>query len=388
MIYLHRPKLQKNTIINCEKVLHSNWISSGGNYIDKFENKMSKIVGRKYAVSFSNCTSALQISLRLSGANKNTDVLLPSTSFIATANSILYNNSNPFFLDIASDLNLDVQKALNFLDKKTFQKKNITYNKITKRKISSLLIVHVFGNPINEIDKLKKKCKEKNIYLIEDCAESLGSYYFKKNKKIHTGAHGDISCFSFNGNKIVTAGSGGMLCTNNKTLYEKAKYLSSTAKDNNYDFTHNDLGYNYRLSNINACIGFYELSNYKKILKKKKLIHSIYKNEFKNEKNIELININYPRISSNFWLNVIRIKKTKDLKKSFMKFSYENFFETRSVWKLLYLQKHLKNFNSQECKKSKSFIKNCFCLPSGLDINKKKIVKISNNIKFFLRKIN
>ena len=387
MIYLHRPKLQKKTIFNCEKVLHSNWISTGGDYINKFETKMKKIVGRKHAVSFSNCTSALQVSLRLTGANMNTDVLLTSTSFIATANSILYNNSNPFFLDISKDLNLDVEKAINFLDEKTFQKKNFTYNKITQRKISSLLIVHVFGNPLRQIDKLKKKCKEKNIYLIEDCAESLGSYYIKNDKKIHTGSHGDISCFSFNGNKIITAGSGGMLCTNNKFIYQKAKYLSTTAKDRNYDFTHNNLGYNYRLSNINACIGFYEIYNLKEILKKKEYIYNIYKDQFKNEERIELINFQHESILNNFWLNVIRIKNSKNIMNSFMNFSKKNSFETRAVWKLLYLQKHLNNFNSSECKKSKVFVKNCFCLPSGLEINKKNIEKICSKIKIFLKKI-
>ena len=143
--------------------------------------KIKKLVGTKFSVSFSNCTSALQIALNLCNADKKSDVLVPSTSFIATANSILYNNSNPFFLDIAQNLNLDVIKAINFLDKQTYQKNNCTYNKITKRRISCLLIVHVFGTPLENIDKLKKKCKEKKIFLIEDCAESLGSYYLKKN---------------------------------------------------------------------------------------------------------------------------------------------------------------------------------------------------------------
>ena len=387
MIYLHRPKLQKKTITECHKVLQTNWISSGGSYIKKFENSVKKIVKTNYAVPFLNCTSALQISLFLCGANKKTEILVPSTSFIGTANSILYNNSNPFFLDVADDLNLDVNKALKFLDNKTFKKKNLTFNKITKKRIACILIVHVFGNPLNDIDKLKKKCKELNIFLIEDCAESLGSYYLKKGKKIHTGVHGDISCFSFNGNKIVTAGSGGMLCTNNKIFEKGARYLSTTAKDNFYDFTHNSLGYNFSISNINACIGFNELKELDIILKKKKIIHNLYRKSLEKFSNIELIGHDIKNKESNYWLNVIKIKNKKNLNKDFMNFSKRNNFETRAVWKLLYAQKHLKKFNSSNCTKSKNFIKNCFCLPSGLELKKKNILKISNDIKNFLNSI-
>ncbi len=387
MIYLHRPKLQKKTISECSKVLATNWISSGGNYIDLFEKKIKKLVGTKFSVSFSNCTSALQIALKLCNADKKSDVLVPSTSFIATANSILYNNSNPFFLDIKQNLNLDVLKALDFLDKQTYNKNNCTYNKITKRKISCFLIVHVFGTPLENIDKLKKKCKEKKIFLIEDCAESLGSYYLKKNKKVHTGVFGDISCFSFNGNKLVTAGSGGMLCTNNKKISDKARYLSTTAKDNSYDFTHNNLGYNYRISNINACIGYNEIKNLDKILKKKLFIYKLYKNEFKNLDNIKIINSSNSSFKNNFWLIIIKINSKDNLIKKFKNFSEKNLFETRSVWKLLYLQNHLSKYNSSQCKKSKELIKNCFCLPTGLDLTRSDIKNISSKIKLFLKKI-
>lgn len=387
MIHLHRPKLQKKTIKECSEVLTTNWISTGGKYIQKFENDIKRIVGTKYAVSFTNCTSALQISLKLSGADKNTDVLVPSTSFIATANSILYNNSNPFFLDVSKDLNINVDKAIQFLDNKTYKKKNFTYNKITKRKISCLLIVHVFGSPISRIEKLKKKCVEKNIFLIEDCAESLGSYHLKKNKRLHTGYYGDISCFSFNGNKIVTAGSGGMLCTNNKNINDKAKYLSTTAKDIAYDFTHNNLGYNFRLSNINACIGHYEIKKLNQIIKKKNFIFNLYKKEFENEKKIEIIYPDIQNVKSNHWLNVIRIKSKFNLNKKFMIFSKKNSIETRAVWKLLYLQKHLKKFNSSQCINSKNYIRNCFCIPSGLELNKNDIKKISKKIRSFLKGI-
>ncbi len=387
MIYLHRPKLQKKTILECKKVLSSNWVSTGGSYISLFEKKIKKIVGTKFAVSFSNCTSALQIALKLCGANKSSDVLVTSNSFIATSNSILYNNSNPFFLDINKNLNLDVDKAINFLKTQTFKKKGFTYNKITKRKISCILIVHVFGNPLEKIQKLKNECKRKKIYLVEDCAESLGSYYIKNKKKIHTGAFGDIACFSFNGNKIITAGSGGMLCTNNKKISDEANYLSTTAKDDYYDFTHNNLGYNYRMSNINACIGYNEVKNLNKILKKKVFIYNEYKKAFKNLNNIEIINQNIPNYKSNYWLIVIKIHSKINLKKKFMNFSNKNFFETRSVWKLMFLQNYLKSFNHSECKNSKFFTNNCFCLPSGVDLTKSDIKKITKKIKLFLKNL-
>ncbi len=179
-----------------------------------------------------------------------------------------------------------------------------------------------------------------------------------------------------------------MLCTNSKILSDKARYLSTTAKDDYYDFTHNDLGYNFRISNINACIGYSELKNLNKILKKKLSIFKEYKNQLKNEKRIKLINYEDSSHQSNFWLIVVKFKSKIDLKKKFMQFSKKNFFETRSVWKLLYLQKFLKHFNSSECKSSKNLIKNCFCLPSGTDLKKSDVKKISNKIKIFIREQN
>ena len=387
MIYLHRPKLQKKTITECTKVLSTNWVSSGGDYLNQFKKKFSKIIGKKFSVPFSNCTGALQVALRICGANKKTDVLVTSNSFIATANAILYNNSNPFFLDIKKNLNLDVDKAIEFLDKQTYKKNNLTFNKITRRRICSILVVHIFGSPLDNMDKLKQKCKEKKIFLIEDCAESLGSYHLKKNKKIHTGFYGDISCYSFNGNKIITAGNGGMLSTNSKKIYDQATYLSTTAKDNQYDFTHNNLGYNYSMSNINACIGYHEIKNLKKILDKKKKIYDVYKNEFKKFDKIKILNSDNNNSKNNYWLIVIKILSKFDLKKKFMQFSKKNYFETRSVWKLLYLQKYLKNYDYSHCKNAKKNIKNCFCLPSGLDLTEFEIKKICKKIKYFSKNI-
>ena len=151
-----------------------------------------------------------------------------------------------------------------------------------------------------------------------------------------------------------------MLCTNNKKISDEARYLSMTAKDNSYDFTHNNLGYNYRISNINACIGYNEVRNLNNILKKKKFIYDSYKNELKNLDNIQILNSGNSSFESNFWLIIIKINSKVDLTKKFKNFSEKNFFETRSVWKLLYLQNHLRKYNSSQCKNLKNLLKIVF----------------------------
>ena len=378
MINLHRPLLQNSELKEVKKVIKSSWISSAGKNVKKFENNFSKFTGSNYAVSCINGTSALHLAILSCGIKKNTEILLPCVSFIATANVVIYHNCNPVFFDVDDNLNINIESVLDFLSTKTFIKKNKIYNKKTKKQISAIIIVHAFGSVCN-IKKLKRICKKYKIVIIEDSAASLGSLF---NYKKHTGTLGDVGCFSFNANKIITTGSGGMLITQNSKIANKAKHLSTQAKKNNYYFEHDEIGYNYRLPNILATIGICQLKRIKEILSKKKKINNFYKKVFMKNDFFKIISDD---TNSNNWINILKIQSNKKgLIKELLIYLNKNHIEIKPIWKLLHTQKKFKKFQTYKINKAYNLINSYVCLPSGLDLNNhdlKKVYYYINNFK-------
>ena len=303
---LYEPYLTKSDNFFIKKSIDEGWVSTAGKNIDKFEKKISDLVKVKYCLALNSGTSSLDISLKVLGVNSNHTVLVPSATFIAPINAILYNQAEPIFFDIDENLNINTSDVIKFLREETIKKGDLLISKKNKKIIKAIIIVHVFGKPA-DIFALKEICKLNNIKLIEDASESLGSYYIKNKNKIHTGIIGDIGCLSFNGNKIITTGSGGMLMTNNKSYYKQAKYLSTQSKDNAVYFIHNNIGYNLRMNNISASLGLSQLNKIDYILSKKQDDYKLYQKLITN-KNLELMQPTKNTISNN-WLNIIKIKK-------------------------------------------------------------------------------
>ena len=307
IIPLHEPQLNKLEIKNLQTCIKSGWISSSGKFLNEFEQKIKKFTQTKAITLTNSGTSALHIALKVLGIEKNDEVLVPTITFIATVNAITYNNASPVFLDVEKDLNISVSKTLSFLKNETYKKNGFTYNKTSGKKNKSFNYSSCFWK-CSGFKKLLRACKERNIKIIEDAAESLGTRY-KKNylDGKHTGTVGDIGCISFNGNKIISSGGGGAIISNSAALVKKAKYLSSQAKDNKAFFIHNEIGYNYTLSNIHAAIGCAQFNKLKSHILKEK-IHIIYEKLFK--KFIAQTTLIKPNFfcNSNYWLNVINIK--------------------------------------------------------------------------------
>jgi len=285
MISLHEPLLAGNEWKYVKNCLDQGWVSSAGKSVNIFEKEMAKYTGAQYAVACINGTSALQISLKLVGVKRGDEVIVPSMTFIAPVNAIHYNDAKPVFMDNDECYTIDINKTIDFLNKetrtvvrKTFGKDSpVTINKKTGNKIAALIIVHVFGNAV-KLDNLVYLCRKKNIMLIEDAAESIGTFYTSgKFKSRHTGTIGKIGCLSFNGNKIMTTGGGGMILTDNKKIAKRAKYLTTQAKDDPVYSIHNEIGYNFRLTNVQAALGLAQLESLSKYIKKKKIIHERYK---------------------------------------------------------------------------------------------------------------
>ena len=267
---LYEPYLTKSDNFFIKKSIDEGWVSTAGKNIDKFEKKISDLVKVKYCLALNSGTSSLDISLKVLGINSNHAVLVPSATFIAPINAILYNQAEPIFFDIDENLNINTSDVIKFLREETIKKGDLLISKKNKKIIKAIIIVHVFGKPA-DIFALKEICKLNNIKLIEDASESLGSYYIKNKNKIHTGIIGDIGCLSFNGNKIITTGGGGALLCQDKNLAKRALHLSNVAKvKSKHIYYHDEVGYNYLMPGINAALGLSQIKKISDILKIKK----------------------------------------------------------------------------------------------------------------------
>jgi aminotransferase in exopolysaccharide biosynthesis len=396
MISLHEPFFAGNEQKYIKNCLDQGWVSSAGKYVDIFEKKIAKYTGAKYTIACVNGTSALQVSLKLVGVKRGDEVIVPSMTFIAPVNAINYNNAKPIFMDCDEYYTIDINKTIDFIDKKTktIRKKIsgkdivITINKKTGNRITAIIIVHVFGNVAN-LGRLVNLCKKKNIALLEDAAESIGSFYkLNGHKKKHTGTVGTIGCLSFNGNKIITSGGGGMILTNNKKIAKKAKYLTTQAKDDPIYSIHNEVGYNFRLTNIQAALGFAQFETLSKYIKKKKVIHERYKKKLNNIKHLSVSNVpNYAE--SNYWLNILKINKkiSKEKLKKIIKSFRKSNIEVRPLWHPNHLQKKYKNCQTYKLSNTNNIYKNRLCLPSSSQLNTRQQDFICKKIKNILGNI-
>jgi len=375
-IGLHAPNInfrESSKIIN--KCLKSNWVSTDGNLVNEFEKRISKFTGAKYTIACNSGTSALHVALRLAGVSRTDEVIVPTLTFVAPVNSIIYNNASPIFMDCDDYYNLDIKKTINFLKKETFFKNGFTFNKRTKRCIKAVLPVNVWGNALR-LDNLKFICDKKNIKIIEDASEALGTFLKKRKRKIHVGLCGLAGCLSFNANKIITSGCGGAIITNNKKIASKALFLTTQAKENSVEYIHSDVGYNYRLTNISAALGISELGQIKKRLLNKKKLHETYKKKISIIKGLEVAKTpNYA--SNNHWINLLILDKKYHLsKKSLIKNFFKKDIVVRPVWKPNHLQKPFLKYQRYKISKAVDLYRRSICIPSGSAIKSTQIKKI------------
>ena|ERR1700757_2651907 len=329
-IPLHEPRFvgnERKYVIDC---IDSTFVSSVGKYVDEFEKRIANYTGADYAVACVNGTAALHMAMIVAGVKQNDLVITQPLSFIATCNAISYLGAFPVFVDVDIDtMGLSAESLKQFLkDNAVLKADGFTYHKITNQKIASCVPMHTFGHPC-KIDEIAAICNEYNIVLIEDAAESIGSYY--KNK--HTGTFGLLGTFSFNGNKTITCGGGGAIITNNEYLAIRAKHLTTQAKvPHRWEFVHDEIGYNYRMPNINAALMCAQLEQLNLFLAEKRKLAFDYINFFKNTK---FSFVKEPdNTKSNYWLCAILLqdKQTRD---EFLQYTNDNGVMTRPVWALM-----------------------------------------------------
>lgn len=326
-IPLHIPYFggrEKDYLLEC---IDTNFVSSVGKFVDKFENMMAEYTGAKKAVACVNGTSALHLSIILAGVERGDEVLTQALTFVATCNAISYSGAHPVFIDVDLDtMGLSPLHMEEWLAKNAVIKNKECFNKNSGRKIKACVPMHTFGHPVR-LGQITELCKKYFIELIEDATESLGSYYDGK----HTGTFGKIGVISYNGNKIVTTGGGGVLLFDDIKLGELAKHLTTQAKvPHPWKYVHDNIGYNYRMPNINAALGCAQMETLPQFLENKRQTADLYRTFFSKFEDIKFFN-EPENSSSNYWLNSIWLKD-KDTQNSFLKFTNDQGIMTRPIW--------------------------------------------------------
>lgn len=328
-IPLHAPYFGGNEKKYLLDTIDSTFVSSVGAYVNRFEEMMQEITGAKYAIATTNGTTALHLALIVAGVKRDEEVITQPLTFVATANAITHAQGIPVFVDVDKDtMGLSPKALEDFLASNGEVKDGVCINKTTGRRIAACVPMHTFGFPCR-IDDIAAICERYHIALVEDAAESLGTYYKGK----HTGNFGLLAAFSFNGNKTVTCGGGGAVITNDEKLAQHAKYLSTTAKiPHPYEFVHDEVGYNYRMPNLNAAVACAQLEQLQQILDNKRELANTYKNYFAGT-DVQFVTEAVDG-KANYWLNTV-VLKDLDARDAFLKATNDNKVMTRPIWKLM-----------------------------------------------------
>lgn len=330
---LHEPCFEGNEWKYVKECLDTGWVSSVGKYVDQFEEKLAEYTGAKRAIAVVNGTAALHISLMLAGVEANDEVLVPDLTFIATANAITYCGAVPHFVDVEErTMGLDPYKLADYLLEIAELRSSGCFNRHTGRRIKAVVPMHTFGHPV-DLDALVEVCQKFHLELIEDAAESLGSFY----KGRHTGNWGNLSTLSFNGNKTITTGGGGAILTNDEELGKMAKYITTTAKvPHKWNFYHDQIGFNYRMPNINAALGCAQLEQLPEFLVRKRTLAKRYIDAFSSVGGLRVFE--EPTFAqSNYWLNVLMLEDGyKEYRDDILTVTNNSGIMTRPVWILMH----------------------------------------------------
>ena len=360
-IPLHAPTFGGNEKKYLNECIDTTFVSSVGKFVDRFEEMMAEYTGATKAVVCVNGTNALHIALLLSGVEKDDEVITQALTFIATCNAISYIGAHPVFIDVDKDtLGLSPQALEKWLSENTEIKHNSCYNKKTGRRIKACIPMHTFGHPVH-LDELVEICNRYYLELVEDAAESLGSFYNGK----HTGTSGKIGILSFNGNKTITTGGGGMLLFQDEELGASAKHLTTQAKvPHRWEFVHDYIGYNYRMPNINAALGCAQMEQLDEILKNKRDTAEKYKAFFDNNSQIEFFT-EPKNCRSNYWLNAV-ILKNKEQQQAFLQYTNDNGIMTRPIWELMNKLPMFKNCQTDGLENSEWLADRVVNIPSSM----------------------
>ena len=373
MLLLSGPNMGGNELKYVTECITTGWVSSVGSFVDDFEKMTAAYASTKYAVATSSGTTALHICLILAGVDNNDIVITPNITFIATLNSIKYTGATPVLIDTdASNWQMDLNLLEEFLVNETEQKDNVCYHKASGKRIPIIMPVHVLGN-ICDMDKLMNIAAKHNLIIIEDSTEALGSYYKGK----HAGSFGLMGTFSYNGNKIITTGGGGMIVTNDEALAKKAKHLTTQAKSDPFEYMHDAIGYNYRLVNVAAAMGVAQMEQLPSFIARKKEIIEFYKKELQGVGDIKFQEVSSD-VNPNWWLPTIFTSKQKEV----LKVLNDNKMQSRPFWvPMNQLPMFANDLFYNKNNQSDFVYKHCLSIPCSTNISNEELRGVVEKIK-------
>ena len=379
MINLSIPNLSMDILENLKECLESGWVSTGGRFIPEFEEKIIKYMKTKYAAGVQSGTAGLHMSLQVLGVQRDEEVIVPTLTFIAAVNPTTYLGAAPVFIDCDDSLCMDPIKLEKFCKEECSFIDGTLINKKTNKKIKVLVIVHVFGN-MADMEKIMDIAKKYNLKVLEDATEALGTYYTAgKYKGKYAGTIGDIGVLSFNANKIITTGGGGMVVGDNEELVEKVRFLSSQAKKDTLYFIHDEIGYNYRMLNLQAALGTSQIDQLESFIN-----YKIYKEELEKIEGLEILSFR-DGIRANYWFYSLKIDKEKygigrdELLKKLVEFD----IQTRPIWGLIHQQKPYTSYQSYEMEKSLYYYDRVLNLPCSSNLTEKEVYQVIEKISEF-----
>lgn len=374
MTLLSAPNIAGNEWKYVKDCLDTGWVSSVGSYVDSFEKKLAEFTGAKYAVATSSGTTALHISLILSGVKQGDYVIVPNITFVASLNSIAYTGAEPILMDVnVGDWQMDLDLLDQYLSENTFRDDNgLCLHKSDRRVIRAIMPVHVLGN-MCDIDKLIEIALRHGITVVEDSTESLGSYYKGK----HSGTFGQFGCISFNGNKIITCGGGGMILTDNEDLAKKAKHITTQAKSDPFEYFHDEIGYNYRLVNVLAAIGVAQMEQLPSFLERKEQVASFYQQTLFGIGDISFQSVSKDSKVNN-WLFTIKSKEQKKLLKELnaAKLQSRPFWVPMNQLPMFSTAKFITKENV-----STELYNTCLSIPCSTSISDQELLQVTDLIK-------
>jgi aminotransferase in exopolysaccharide biosynthesis len=379
LIPLSVPNISGKELEYVSQAIKSGWVSTSGPLINQFESNLCSYVGSKGAVSCQNGTSGLHISLILCGVNSTNEVFVPTLTFIASVNPVKYVNAEPIFMDCDDSLGIDPAKLEKFCTYNCNYINHKLFNKKTNKHIKAIIVTHIFGNLAN-MEKIMDIAKRYSLFVIEDAAEALGTYYTDgKYKNKFAGTIGDIGVFSFNGNKIITTGGGGMIVSNNPEFLQKARHLTTQAKKDETYFIHDEIGYNYRMTNLQAALGIAQLELLEKFISIKTQNYDMYFELFNKKKDYTLLQFR-KNSRPNYWFYSL-LGKNKPINIKFIidTLKTEN-IQVRPIWALIHQQKPYLNSQKFEINKAYFYVANIINLPCSTNLTPKDISFVYDKI--------
>ncbi|PUU88384.1 aminotransferase, LLPSF_NHT_00031 family [Halanaerobium congolense] len=383
-IPLSVPNLSMDIVENIKDTIESGWVSTGGKFIKEFQEKMEKYLNVERAVAVQSGTAGLHLAVRVLGVDRDDEVIVPTATFIAAVNPVTYMGAEPVFMDCGDDINIDPDKLESFLANQCKMVDGKVINKKTDKEIKAVVVVHVFGNPA-DMERIMKIGAKYNLKIVEDATEALGSYYTSgKYQGQHCGTIGDIGVYSFNANKIITTGGGGMMVANHPELLEKASFLGVQAKTDPLYYQHDEIGYNYRMTNIQAAYGTEQIDRLEDFIATKKKNYKLYKKAIAEIDGLSLLPFNQGT-RANHWFYAVIVDQDQygiDRDELLRKLNEVN-IQARPLWGLIHQQKPYLDNQAYQIEKAQYFVDHLINIPCSSNLTEEEVEIVVEWLKEF-----